>query len=283
MRLAIAAQRTAGIVTEASAGNAGSSCSTVNDPPAMFDESYSVAALSCASNVCTDTLASFSSRGPVTVDGSNRVKPDIAAPGTSVRSASNGSDTSYASLQGTSMAGPHVAGAVALLLSGVPALSGDVNAIEARLSATAVRNATTSTSACSSTAGVYPNNLHGNGRLDVLCAVHGNLSTVNVGVAGSTTIGGASPCLGGTASVTDTGGGTATHQWGYRTTPGGSITSLPGQTGTTYQLNCANFPVIGTFYLVETTTPQCGSPMVSNETMVTVNSTPVELQSFQVE
>ena len=37
----------------------------------------------------TDNIASFSSRGPVTVDGSSRIKPDIAAPGTSTRSASN--------------------------------------------------------------------------------------------------------------------------------------------------------------------------------------------------
>ena len=32
-------------------------------------------------------MASFSSRGPVTIDGSNRIKPDIMAPGTSTRSA----------------------------------------------------------------------------------------------------------------------------------------------------------------------------------------------------
>ena len=35
----------------------------------------------------TTSLASFSSRGPVTADGSNRTKPDIVAPGVSVRSA----------------------------------------------------------------------------------------------------------------------------------------------------------------------------------------------------
>ncbi len=115
----------------------------------------------------------------------------------------------------------------------------------------------------------------------MLCAVQFHLSSVSVGVTGSTSIG--SPCIGGTATVTDTGGGTTTHQWGYRTAPGGPITNIPGQTGTSYQLNCTHFPAAGTFYLVEVTTPQCGNAVVSNETTVTVSSTPVELQSFQVE
>ena len=38
----------------------------------------------------TDTIASFSSRGPVTIDGSNRLKPDISAPGVSIRSSHPG-------------------------------------------------------------------------------------------------------------------------------------------------------------------------------------------------
>ena len=104
----------------------------------------------------------------MTVDGSNRVKPDIVAPGTGTRSATHSSDTAYTTASGTSMAGPHVAGAVALLLSAEPALSGNPDAIEARLGNTAFK---LSTALCSSTAGVFPNNLFGWGRLDILAAV----------------------------------------------------------------------------------------------------------------
>ncbi len=165
MRQALVASRAAGIFTVVSAGNSGSPCSTVADPPAFFDEVYSVGAFSASTGI----LATFSSRGPVTVDGSGRIKPDIAAPGVGVRSAFNSSDTAYSSLSGTSMAGPHVSGAVALLWSARPPLVGNMSLTEDVLNATAVRVSTTS---CSSTAGVYPNNLWGFGKLDVLAAVN---------------------------------------------------------------------------------------------------------------
>ena len=67
----------AGIFVEASAGNGGSACSTVGDPPAIYQAAFSTGAL----NTGQSSVASFSSRGPVTVDGSGRIKPDIAAPG----------------------------------------------------------------------------------------------------------------------------------------------------------------------------------------------------------
>jgi subtilisin family serine protease len=120
---AVRALRAAGIFVVASAGNEGPACSTINDAIALYDEVFSVGALDEAGN-----LAPFSSTGPVTVDGSGRVKPDILAPGVRVLSAFPNS--SYETTDGTSMAGPHVAGVVALVWSANPALIGDIDRTE---------------------------------------------------------------------------------------------------------------------------------------------------------
>ncbi len=156
---AVQAQRAAGIMTVASAGNSGSSCNTVSDPIGIYDEVYTVGAL----NTGTDSAASFSSRGSVSVDGSNRTKPDIAAPGTSTRSAVPGN--SYGSMSGTSMASPHVAGAVALLWSARPELKNQIAATEQAINDSAVHIAST---ACGSTG--LPNNTYGYGRINILAA-----------------------------------------------------------------------------------------------------------------
>jgi len=71
----------AGIFVVASAGNEGPGCSTVDNPPAIYASSFAAGAV----NAGTDELAGFSSRGPVTVDGSGRIKPDVVAPGVNVR------------------------------------------------------------------------------------------------------------------------------------------------------------------------------------------------------
>jgi serine protease AprX len=160
LQAAVATQRAAGIFTTVSAGNAGPSCSSVADPPAIYDEAFSVGALQTG----TDTIASFSSRGPVTIDGSGRVKPDIAAPGTGVRSSVPGGG--YASMSGTSMAGPHVAGAVALLWSAQPALVGQIDQTERILADGAAPIASTECGATS-----RPNYTFGWGRLDAKAAV----------------------------------------------------------------------------------------------------------------
>lgn len=60
-----------------------------------------------------DTLTSFSSKGPRSLDGF--FKPEISAPGSSVISAAMGEGNKSVKMSGTSMAGPHIAGVMALL------------------------------------------------------------------------------------------------------------------------------------------------------------------------
>ena len=61
-----------------------------------------------------DTIAYFSGRGPSFYEGEQ--KPELTAPGVSVRS-STGLSNDYREASGTSMAAPHVVGLVALLVS----------------------------------------------------------------------------------------------------------------------------------------------------------------------
>jgi len=118
--------RAAGILFVVSAGNSGPDCGSISAPPAVYDSALTVAATGPEG-----LIADFSSRGPVTIDGSNRMKPDIAAPGVRVFSSTPGNN--YELFQGTSMASPHVAGMAALLVSAGGCLRGDVDGLEQHL------------------------------------------------------------------------------------------------------------------------------------------------------
>jgi serine protease AprX len=150
----------AGIVSAHSAGNSGPGCSSVSTPAAIYEESFTVGATDSS-----DQIADFSSRGPVTVDGSHRLKPDISAPGVNIRSSVPGNGY-QGGWSGTSMAGPHVAGLVALLISAQPALRGQVDRIESTIEQNAFH---ISWVGCSSEG--VPNNAYGWGRIDALAAV----------------------------------------------------------------------------------------------------------------
>jgi subtilisin family serine protease len=160
--------RAAGIVVVASAGNSGGrGCESVSDPPAIYEAAFTV-----GSTDEQDELSFFSSRGPVSRDGSGRIKPDIVAPGQGVRSSIPGGG--YESgLSGTSLAGPIVAGTVALMISAVPSLAGDVDAIEQILIDSALPlQPQQPLEDCGGLANdVLPNNNFGWGRVDAWAAV----------------------------------------------------------------------------------------------------------------
>ncbi|NUT35572.1 MAG: S8 family serine peptidase, partial [Hamadaea sp.] len=148
------AWKAAGIFAVFSAGNSGPGCGTANSPGDNA-EAYAV-----GSFTSTNAISSFSSRGP-SVNG--LAKPNIAAPGSNVRSSVPGNG--YAANNGTSMAAPHVSGAVALLWSLAPTLIGDIDATTALLNTTAIDTANLT---CGGTAA--RNNVFGEGRLDVYAA-----------------------------------------------------------------------------------------------------------------
>src|SRR5262249_52643159 len=115
-------------------------------------------------------IASFSSRGPITADGSNRLKPDITAPGINIRVARPGG-LYITGFSGTSASAPHVTGAVALLFSAAPALVGHVSATIDLLEKTATP--LVSTQDCGGLPGsAVPNPVFGFGRVNASAAVN---------------------------------------------------------------------------------------------------------------
>jgi subtilisin family serine protease len=156
LRPATAALAAAGILVVAAAGNTGPYCGSIADAPAPYPDVLTVGAVDR-----TRRLTEFSSRGPA-VGGA--AKPDLVAPGAGVLSAFPGGG--YATLDGTSMATPQVAGVVALMWSANPALVGDLDRTRRILTETATPAELPAGAPCGGT-----RNLVGAGLVDAYAAV----------------------------------------------------------------------------------------------------------------
>lgn len=116
----------AGIASEYSAGNDGPDSATSTAPAYVAltpVNAFSVGAVDAHSPGFP--IAYFSSRGPspCQTSGTLKIKPDVVAPGVNIRSSVGMSG--YATYSGTSMAGPHAAGALLLLKEAFPYLPGE--------------------------------------------------------------------------------------------------------------------------------------------------------------
>ncbi len=176
LRTAEANLLTAGVFHSVAAGNSGSGSGTIlssgDSPPPWFHPNQShhggrSAVVTVGATNSGDGIASFSSRGPVTwwsdySDSSPLIDPDISGPGVDVVSTKWGGG--YTTMSGTSMATPHIAGVVALMLDANPSLS--VAKIDSIIEMTSV-----------DLGAGGKDNTYGAGRVDAYQAVLASLST----------------------------------------------------------------------------------------------------------
>ncbi|MGG7058033.1 S8 family serine peptidase [Clostridium tertium] len=144
--------------------------SLINEAEANEDVLKTTLNITGTTKTEADILADFSSRGP---SSDETIKPDVVAPGDGIfstypeyiNSPEDGIDYSkaYSRISGTSMASPHVAGIVALMLDN----NGDMTPSEVKV---ALMNN------CVDLKGDYPINAVGAGRVDAYKAVHSDIS-----------------------------------------------------------------------------------------------------------
>lgn len=120
----------AGVVVTWSAGNSGpgpGSMIVPADRASAPTRNFSIGAVNATDAAWPYRVAGFSSRGPsmCTPDGAMAVKPEVVAPGVSVYSSVPGGGYAQRGWSGTSMAGPHCAGVVALIRCANPDLDPD--------------------------------------------------------------------------------------------------------------------------------------------------------------
>lgn len=170
----VQALKASGIAVVFSAGNSGPNAST-SVSPANYPESFAVGGVDS-----TLTIALTSSRGPSPIACGGGIFPEIVAPGVNVRTADRTLGgifpDSYAYVSGSSIAAPHVAGAMALMIS-------------ANSLITVAELETSITQSADDLGDSGPDNVYGNGLLDVTAAYSlftGN-SIMSVNVTGNGT------------------------------------------------------------------------------------------------
>lgn len=172
---AVAAENAAaaGVIVVAAAGNSGDTTYVVN-APSVGDAVVSVAAAS-------DDLATFSARGPRRFDSA--LKPDVAAPGAGIFTAAHGTGSGGRPASGTSLATPHVAGALALLRQLYPERA------PAELKALLMNTAVTSLGPVGADASTYYSPVRlGAGRIDLARAVNTDVIAYNADQPGQVSI-----------------------------------------------------------------------------------------------
>lgn len=156
----VEAWRAAGIIPVFAAGNAGDLGCGSAGTPGNFNQVISLGATDE-----NDDIAPFSSRGP---SPTGKVSPNLSAPGVDVVSTLPGGG--YGANSGTSMATPHAAGVIALMLSSEPALIGDFDAVLNALNTTAI-DRPDDTCGTPDPSDNDPNYTYGEGRIDAKAAV----------------------------------------------------------------------------------------------------------------
>jgi len=125
-----------GVAIVFSAGNDGPSPGTISQPKNINHDTVNVFCVGSTFKNSPYNISSFSSRGPSNCPGTGSllIKPEVVAPGGTIRSATG--NNSYGNKSGTSMAAPHVVGAILLLKEAFPNLTGREVKMALYLSAT---------------------------------------------------------------------------------------------------------------------------------------------------
>lgn len=168
----IAALQAAGILVEAAAGNEGPGCQSLRSP----GDTASVLTVGSADfrNLAhPGRISAFSSRGGSLLAPAAFV-PDLLAPGETIRASIPGD--AYASLSGTSMAGPHVSAIIGLMWAAQPQLRGQVSPTVQLLLDTAVPLSGQFGSKCGGDYQNGPNQDWGFGLVDAMAAVQAALT-----------------------------------------------------------------------------------------------------------